>query len=115
MEFGFKWPVGLTSRHLSQLLFAKRAGTLSEVLPEILEQAHATWSLEEAYAWIEEFEATNKASGVYVLDPSSHPEAWPPPALPKVVRSAVYFVDPDLRNTPRLLRRYQGMALPSTL
>lgn len=115
MNFGFKWPLGLTSRHISQLLFGKRAGSLSEILPEILETTQMEWSLEECYTWLEEFEASCKQAGVYVLDPSSHPEEWKPPTLPKVVRTSMYFVDPDLRNTPRLLKRYQGKKLPKDL
>jgi len=115
MNFGFTWPLGLTSRHISQLLFGKRAGSLSEILPEVLEVAGAEWTLEECYAWLEDFEKACKASGVYILDPSSHPEEWKPPALPKVVKTSMYFSDPDLRNTPRLLKRYLGKKLPKDL
>lgn len=115
MEFGFKWPKRFTSRHISQLIFAKRAGTLAEVLAEILEQNGASCTLQEMYSFLEEVEETCTDSGVYVLDGSSHPEAWCPPALPRVIKTSVYFSDPDLHNTPRLLRRYQGKGLPEGL
>jgi hypothetical protein len=115
MDYGFAWPLGLSARHISQLLFAKRAGSLTEVLPQVLEQTYTEWTLGEVYDWLDKFETACQARGVYVLDHNAHPEEWHPPAIPRVVRDSMYFSDPDLRNTPRLLQRYQGYELPTGL